>query len=480
MAEENLTLAYLDTLPTGLSLPLREALYVVRPAPPPTWSAAAHDLISRKDLRDSPLPPHTPLPAAVVQATVGEEENNKNGILPFHPVSVLRFRADARLSELHPLLSSAKTLDVVTKSGSEGDLQEQQIALIFKAQRCMAQCVGRGALVLCSTEHAVGAAQTPLTIALDCPALVLSGRVRGTGSPVTLDPAVTAADLTHWAEFHNGVAAALRLSPDLEGVSAAWIAYQRPSPEPSPTHGGLLLGLGLHGHLRALVTSQVACSPLVYDYLRGHELTSVGLMIGLAASHRGTMHGAVLKMLCIHLPSFHPPASAELEALKDMPHVQAAALVGLGLLCEGSANRRLTEVLLDEIGKRPPDERRFTRESHTMAAGCALGLVCLGREASPGLADLRLFDRLCGYLEGTAKKSTTGNPPRSNLLLESNEGNADTTAPAAMCALAFMYMHSNNNGMRCAPPFNSPYFSPPFHHPSRCRSSRYASLFSSS
>jgi anaphase-promoting complex subunit 1 len=54
---------------------------------------------------------------------------------------------------------------------------------------------------------------------------------------VNLDPATVPVDFTYWGEFHNGAAAALRLSPDLEGMSAAWIAYQRPAGEPTPAHG---------------------------------------------------------------------------------------------------------------------------------------------------------------------------------------------------------------------------------------------------
>lgn len=52
-------------------------------------------------------------------------------------------------------------------------------------------------------------------------------------------------ELVAWPEFHNGVAAGLRLAPG-GNLTRTWIVYNR-SPEPSYEHAGLLLGLGLTG-----------------------------------------------------------------------------------------------------------------------------------------------------------------------------------------------------------------------------------------
>ena len=55
------------------------------------------------------------------------------------------------------------------------------------------------------------------------------------------------------------------------------------------------------------------------------------------------------KMLSIHVDALLPPTSAEL----DLPHsAQVAALLGVGLLYQGTGHRRMAEVLLSEIGER--------------------------------------------------------------------------------------------------------------------------------
>jgi anaphase-promoting complex subunit 1 len=139
MAEEHLSTDYLDTLPTGLSLPIREALYLVRPSPPAAWTPEAHALIGRQDLSAAPIgaPAIVPPPPAALSAAA---DDTKDGILPFNAVSVLHFRGDARLTELHALLGAARPISVVAKSGAEGDLQEQQAALLPKVRHAYVTC----------------------------------------------------------------------------------------------------------------------------------------------------------------------------------------------------------------------------------------------------------------------------------------------------------------------------------------------------
>lgn len=77
-------------------------------------------------------------------------------------------------------------------------------------------------------------------------------------------------------------------------------------------------------------------------------MTSIGLLLGVAAAKLGTMDMSVTRLLSIHIPALLPPTSTEL----DVPHnVQVAAVVGIGLVYQGTAHRHTAEVLLAEIGR---------------------------------------------------------------------------------------------------------------------------------
>jgi anaphase-promoting complex subunit 1 len=57
----------------------------------------------------------------------------------------------------------------------------------------------------------------------------------------------------------------------------------------------------------------------------------MSMLIGMSAARRGSMHPAIAKMLCLHIPALHPPSFTELE-LEVQAIVQIAALLGIGLL----------------------------------------------------------------------------------------------------------------------------------------------------
>lgn len=131
-------------------------------------------------------------------------------------------------------------------------------------------------------------------------------------------------EFTAWPEFHNGVAAGLALAARTKGeLTRAWIVFNRPR-EPSQAHAGVLMALGLTGHLRALTNTDL------YRYLvQEHDATTLGVLIGTAAARRGTMNPDASKMCFLHLPTRHPAAFPEVELSSP---VQAAALLSVGLL----------------------------------------------------------------------------------------------------------------------------------------------------
>ena len=129
------------------------------------------------------------------------------------------------------------------------------------------------------------------------------------------------------------------------------------------SHGGLLLGLGLAGALRALAPADM------YELLAAaHATTTVGLLLGLAAGRRASGDASVHKALALHAPALvraaAPCTTASMINLEIPTVVQTCALVGLGLLQQGSCRRALVDFFALEIGGSPVSERDEEREAY--------------------------------------------------------------------------------------------------------------------
>ncbi|KAF4040563.1 Proteasome/cyclosome repeat [Phytophthora infestans] len=139
---------------------------------------------------------------------------------------------------------------------------------------------------------------------------------------------------------------------------------------------------------------------------------------------------SVSKMLCLHVPSLLPPPFGGFSVPAS---TQTAALLGLGILYQGTGYRLMTELLLTEIA-RSPSSAQFVGsnsnsglstasfdqlEGYALAAGMALGLVVLGRgqttSGDPGLADLKLEEKLHKYIVGGAQQYRDANAAGSCL-----------------------------------------------------------------
>jgi APC1 beta sandwich domain len=231
------------------------------------------------------------------------------------------------------------------------------------------------------------------------------------------------------------------------------------------------------GHLRALAVTRL------YTYLsEAHSLTSIALLIGLGASRIGSGDQALANLLAVHLPSLQVLGTGSAMAhLEVPPLVQTAAIVSTGLLYLGSGDRRHAELMLDEISIAPTSDRRQERECHALSAGLALGMVCVGKGGSALLHDLHLARRLFSLLSdagashlpatgftvatgGTAQplppfgdtlysqgfRSADVDAPRafSSLVLESAARvSPDVTAPAALVALALVFLRTGNRSV---------------------------------
>ncbi|XAR71918.1 hypothetical protein NMG60_11018372 [Bertholletia excelsa] len=478
MVGERFGLQQLDLLPSGVSLPLRHTLDKCRECPPTDWPADAYVLIGREDLALACLSHSSKPREDEAEANANLVSMSTPYMLHLHPVTIpssisdtiglentkledadavdgsttdgmehifnssmqLRYGRDLRLNEVRRLLCSARPVAIQTSANptaSDQDLQQAQ--LWHLAQRTTALPLGRGAFTLATIS-------TLLTEALTVPKLVLAGRLPAQqNATVNLDPNIrNIPELKTWPEFHNAVAAGLRLAPLQGKMSRTWIIYNKPE-EPNVTHAGLLLALGLHGHLRVLTITDI------YQYYsQEHESTTVGLMLGLAASYRGTMQPAISKSLYVHIPARHPSSFPELE----LPTLlQSAALMSVGLLYEGSAHPQTMQILLAEIGRRSGGDNVLEREGYAVSAGFSLGLVALGRgEDALGFMDT-FVERLYQYVGGKEPHnerslhltlSADDHNRSAGQMMDGTPVNIDVTAPGAMIALALMFLKSES------------------------------------
>lgn len=264
---------------------------------------------------------------------------------------------------------------------------------------------------------------------------------------IALDLKEDKESIIFWPEFHAGMAAGLRLSrhviPLSEEHLKTWIFYQKPD-SPKRDHSGFLLSLGLLGYLNCFSPTDI------YQYLKpNNEFTSVAILLGVSASNIGKSDEALSKALILHIPVLLPP-SIDVE----IPiNVQTSALIGIGLLHKGTCNRTITEMTLSQIGKRPISDKCLDREGYSLAAGWALGMICLGmKDKKESFRDLQLEERLIRFIEG----GKVIDPPQSMIsttyitetkcssIKEGPYVNLHITAPAALLALSLMYLKSND------------------------------------
>ena len=77
------------------------------------------------------------------------------------------------------------------------------------------------------------------------------------GTTVEMDHIDVVPHMDRWPSFHNGVAAGLRIPTDQGNIDSNWITFNKPKdgsshPNDFVEHGGLLMALGLNGHLAKL------------------------------------------------------------------------------------------------------------------------------------------------------------------------------------------------------------------------------------
>ena len=387
-----------------------------------------------------------------------EEKNGSSGVEKYYDLDGLeqllkstssRFPSDERVREACRMVDSKKehTLRVVRTPDMDDAAYKVKLQskLLSICRRTLSSSVGRGMMTLSSMSALMAEA-------LPTPPLTVEGRVPPMGTLMTVN--ALNAEMMVWPEFHNGVAAGLRVRSALYdgfgsegslmqiyhdvkqtglrrhgshffsygtefGVSSTqketnskslryWILYNRTvaSGRSENVHAGFLLAFGLLGHLRVLTASDI-CKFLTL----GHQPTSIAMLLGLGASHLGTSDIFISKTICLHIPSLLPPGHGASDL--DIPILtQTAAITALGLLNAGSGNRTMAEFLLSELTRKPTSEKNVDfREVYAISASWALGMLAIARgsgnkkdntqrEENNIVSDLKLDVRLLRCIEG--------------------------------------------------------------------------------
>ncbi|KAF8305830.1 hypothetical protein DL93DRAFT_2172426 [Clavulina sp. PMI_390] len=346
--------------------------------------------------------------------------------------SNVRFAEDQRLREMDMLLDSSRVPNV--KVNDRPDINEHDLAKELGAtvnhivERTFSQPFGRAIYTFGSISR----------LSRDeyyVPPLEL--QVKFVPQNMTYAPDMTKIqpEAKSWAEFHNGLAAAVKVSPYAAGIDSSWIAYNKPQ-DLSAEHAGYLLGLGLTGHLRNIWSWHG------YRYLvPKHELTSIAILLGLGASHIGSGDQDSTRLLTIHMRPLLPVDSAELGIPLG---AQVAALMGIGLLYLGTGNHTMAEVAMRELsighlsgGPEIPNEHR---EAYTITAGLAYGLIMCGLGTSSGRSsDEKNIAILRAYVAGKEPSDGVQFSASTPIL----GVNLNYVTPAATIALALMFLKTN-------------------------------------
>ncbi|KAL9096473.1 MAG: hypothetical protein Q9165_001470 [Trypethelium subeluteriae] len=404
MMEYGIDAKMLETLPIGIAAPLREHIVACQASPPTTWSENLLRLIGREDLHllAAEKVDRQPNPVTVSENSTNivfdmrsicrsddHHELHRSPWKETHAISRFIFNEDKRYTEASDILEPYKPSVAECQPNPQWSeaqyLEAQKEVMQWVMVRTVALYPG-SAMVHFDVTHPMPTEKFFL------PGFSTQCIMKPLNITVSADRVSLTEEKFSWAFFHAGVAKGLGIALDAEGIDTSWIVFNKPA-ELTNRHAGLLLALGLNGHLRPMAKW------LAFKYLTPkHTMTSIGLLLGLSASFLGTTDQLVTRLLSVHVTRMLPDGAAELNV---SPMTQTAGLMGIGLLYYDTQHRRMSEIMLSEIQhiefedpmSGSPDVLRD--ESYRLAAGFALGLINLaqGRDLR-GLHNMGLVDRL--------------------------------------------------------------------------------------
>ncbi|KAJ9119565.1 hypothetical protein QFC22_003274 [Naganishia vaughanmartiniae] len=434
-----------------ISLPIWEAVRALRGHTKTTWPLALYRLIERLDVAAQLKMAQCRLPVDPWIQSTREREvpktydhimkvdkqrlhtvtvtPTKDEAVPLSPLSLpnLRFAHDRRLQDVERLLqyTRPRTIKLDERPGmsDEERQQYQQSVVDMIGMRNLSQIIAYGILAFDVVEPSV-------TERFPVPPICNTVYLAPSSTPFEVKT-IPPGGLSSPA-FHSGVVAGLSIRDSKKIIDSSWIVFNKPE-KPHAEHAGFLLGLGFRGHLRCLTPWDA------YPYLEArHEQTSLGLLLGMAASYAGSQDRLLTTVLSSHVSALLPTGSVELNT---SPIVQAGALMSLGLVHVASGSFRFAEASLNEIQRRLiPGVEPFAgyREIYSFSAACAFGLIMLGRGNQNTDFEFTATERLRECLS----EAEDGKDEDENGI-EEDGIDLNVTAPGATLALGFMYMRSN-------------------------------------
>lgn len=305
-------------------------------------------------------------------------------------VSKLIWPHDRRFSEARKILKRTHPVKIVIpeemKQTDYFDINTLiQYYLARASVRTLASAVGRGMIDFCSRNPSLS---TPWTIE----SANLSGKLPENKGEIQISPEniIIGSD---WVLFNEGVAAGLQIK-DSPVIDSSWIVFNR-GDEPDCKHSGFLLAMGLLGHLKKMTSLDA------FEYLNvKDDMTSIGLILGLAASYMGSMEPKVNRLISLHIPAMLPHSSY----LNVSQNLESIGLISLGLLFMQSGNKQISDFLLKEIGRKDHSSMEncsLFRENYALCAGFALGFINAGNGGVGFMGDQRrALDLLCSNIYG--------------------------------------------------------------------------------
>ena len=440
MASFNIDTAELETYPSGIYFVFKNTIELCQRKVKLNWNITNEEckLIGRKDILQLDYDSPRSLTIAdnkkarstlkstkeIIFELFNDEYNDNHSNtswddnLEFDKFNVTKliFAKDRRFYELIKLLQTSKPQIITYESSATRDdherLLHQRSIGVKIALRTLTAPIGRGAVFNSSKKPLV-------TEGFPIPKMNFTSLILPDNLNVTLEDNAIPSYLMECGYFYNGVSAGLLVSKDFKEISGSWVVFNKPT-KLNSEHAGFLLGLGLNGHLKQLEEWHI------YNYLGPkHIFTSIGLLIGMSASLRGSMDIKMTKVLSVHVVAFLPPGSTDLNV--QLP-VQTAGIIGIGLIYLESQHRRMSEILLTQICcSLVINDKKVVSEGYQLAAGIALGYINLGKgDNMMSSNDSHIIDELISY--GTFIRKEF-----------------DKSCSGAIISLMFMFLKSNNH-----------------------------------